>query len=257
MNVFTRGKTLHSQTREVIAHVYRICDDEGTNEQLKLPLKRKLDRTALYTGVSVDSVKRVKREDEKRREECPDKMLSSPGKKRFRPCIEDKIDDFDFGVIRRTIEKFYLELKVVPTTKKLLQKLREDINFPFSRETLRRLLKAKGFYFRKCNNKRKVLMERPNVLHWRYKYLRQMKQYRQEGRNIVYIDETWVDNDLTFKKCWQSNDVFGVISNISSTGEYNLFNFNSIQSVKISLASKNTMRNGQATAHFQQLCILF
>ncbi|XP_050302718.1 uncharacterized protein LOC126740645 [Anthonomus grandis grandis] len=61
-------------------------------------------------------------------------------------------------------------------------------------------------------------MERPNLLHWRYKYLREIRKYRQEKRNIVYLDETWVDNDLTFKKCWQSYTVSGVISNIGSTG---------------------------------------
>ena len=132
----------------------------------------------------------------------------------------EKIEDFDFGIVRTTIEKFYLELKVVPTLKKLQQKLRSDINFPFSRETLSRSLKTNGFYWRKCQNKRKILVERPNILHWRYKYIHAMRKYREEGRNIIYIDETWVDNDLTVKNCWQSADVFGVLKNISSTGKH-------------------------------------
>lgn len=168
----------------------------------------------------MNSVKRIRNEDEERRRENPEKLLSSPGKSRPRPSIGDKINEGDFSIIRRTIQKFYLEIKVVPTLRKLLQKLQEDMDFPYSKYTLRRLLKANGFYFRKCGNKRKILMEKPNILHWRYKYLREIKKYREEGRNIVYLDETWVDNDLTFKKCWQSNDVFGVISNISSTGEF-------------------------------------
>jgi len=165
-------------------------------------------------------VKRIKNEDEIRRKENPEKLLSSPGKSRPRPSIKDKIDEADFSIIRRTIQKFYLELKVVPTLGKLLRKLQEDMDFPYSKYTLRRLLKANGFFFRKCGNKRKILMERPNILHWRYKYLREIKKYREEGRNIVYLDETWADNDLTFKKCWQSNDLFGIISNISSTGKF-------------------------------------
>ena len=66
-------------------------------------------------------------------------------------------------------------------------------------------------------------MERPSVLHLRYKYIREIRRYRQEGRNIVYLDETWVDNDLTFKKCRQSETVSGVVSNIGSTGKQNWY----------------------------------
>ncbi|XP_050293624.1 uncharacterized protein LOC126734134 [Anthonomus grandis grandis] len=61
-------------------------------------------------------------------------------------------------------------------------------------------------------------MEKPHILHWRYKYIHAIWKYRQENRNIIYMDETWVDNDLTVGKCWQSSDIFGVPSNISSTG---------------------------------------
>jgi hypothetical protein len=43
-----------------------------------------------------------------------------------------------------------------------------------------------------------------------------IKQYREKGRLIVYIDVTWVDSNLTFRKCWQSNDVIGVQKNVNS-----------------------------------------
>nr|CAH7725743.1 unnamed protein product [Callosobruchus chinensis] len=65
------------------------------------------------------------------------------------------------------------------------------MEFSYSTESLKLLLKANGFYWRKCQNKRKILMEKPNILHWRYKYLRSIKRYREEGRNIIYLDETW------------------------------------------------------------------
>lgn len=217
---YIHGKTLHSQTREVIANVYTVCDEEARNNAFKLPLSRKLDRVALYTGASVSSIKKIHKEDEERRRNNPEQLLSSPGKKRPRLRIVDKVDDADFSIIRRTIEKFYLELRVVPTTRKLLTKLRQDMDFQYSRESLRRLLKSNGFYWRKCQNKRKILVEKPNILHWRYKYIHAIRKYREESRNIVYLDETWVDNDLTFKKCWQSGEVFGVVSNISSTGKH-------------------------------------
>ena len=220
MNKYTSGKILHSQTREVIANVYRVCEEESQNNALKFPLKRKLERVASYTGVSKSSVKRIRIEDVERTENNPNELLSSPSKKKPRCSAVENIENFEFGIVRRMIEMFYLELKVVPTLKKLLQKLRSEINFPFSRETLRRMLKANGFHWRKCQNKRKLLVERPNILHMRYKYIHAIKKYREEGRNIVYMDETWVDNDLTVQNCWQSAEVVGVMKNISSTGKY-------------------------------------
>jgi hypothetical protein len=33
---------------------------------------------------------------------------------------------------------------------------------------------------------------------------------RSEGRRIFYLDESWVDSNLTFKKCWQSEEVKGL-----------------------------------------------
>lgn len=82
-NPYIRGKTLHSQTREVIANVYNVCDEESINNNFKLPLKRKLERVAMYTGVSVTVVKKIHKEDVERKENIPEKLLSSPGKKKI------------------------------------------------------------------------------------------------------------------------------------------------------------------------------
>ncbi|KAJ4440379.1 hypothetical protein ANN_08520 [Periplaneta americana] len=50
--------------------------------------------------------------------------------------------------------------------------------------------------------------------HWA-NYLRKMKKYREEGREIVYVDETWVDSNLTHRRCWQSDDLMGVQDNMN------------------------------------------
>lgn len=38
------------------------------------------------------------------------------------------------------------------------------------------------------------------------------------GKKTIYIDETWLDNDITVNKCWQNEQVFGVTSNMRSSG---------------------------------------
>lgn len=134
-----RNKHLSIQAKEMVANIYNVCKEEGINNQFKLPLKRTFERAALYAGISTASVKRIHKEDMKRME-FPDTQLSSPSK-RSRLTIKDKIDEADFGIIRRLIQKFYVEWKVVPTLRKLLQKVKENMEFPYGRDTLRRLLR--------------------------------------------------------------------------------------------------------------------
>jgi hypothetical protein len=50
----------------------------------------------------------------------------------------------------------------------------------------------------------KVNFNRADTVYWRCRYLQSLKRFR-ECREIFYLDETWVDSSLTFKKCWQRN----------------------------------------------------
>jgi hypothetical protein len=40
----------------------------------------------------------------------------------------------------------------------------------------------------------------PKFVSWRYKYLVQVKRFREEGKYIFYVDESWVDSNITFSK---------------------------------------------------------
>lgn len=212
----TPRKQLNSAGKEIIANVIRVCREEAINGALNIPLSDASGRASMYTGYSYSTIKKIKKEDMER--EDPSRPLLSPKRKRSRSSISQRIDDADFQIIRQTISNFYTQWKVVPTLRKLIVKLKQVMDFTYSRESLRLLLKQRGFYFKKCQNKRKILMERPHIIHLRYKYLKRIRQFREEKRHIIYIDETWVDNDITFKKCWQSDEISGIISNISSTG---------------------------------------
>lgn len=53
--------------------------------------------------------------------------------------------------------------KELPTVNKLRLELKEDINFQGNNTTLRRILKKLGFRFKRCQSKRKVLMERYDI----------------------------------------------------------------------------------------------
>ena len=121
------------------------------------------------------------------------------------------VDSFDKDVIRRKIHEIYVFEKRVPTIQSLHAVLVRDINFYGSLTYLRKLLKSMGFRWKKCSDNRKALMEKTEIVSLRGTYLRRIKRYREEGKDIVYLDETWVDTACTVKKCWQSSDYPGVV----------------------------------------------
>jgi hypothetical protein len=45
---------------------------------------------------------------------------------------------------------------------------------------------------------RRILIEKPEIVSWRHKYLVQMKRFREEGKGIFYVDESWIDSNITF-----------------------------------------------------------
>lgn len=209
-----KGKTIHSEAREIVRKVIQECDEEATRNTVKFAIKQANKRISNYTGISERTVTRIRKESS----EAGESSLTTPGKNRPRPAIRNvTCDSFDINVIKMVIHNFYVVEKKVPTCKKLLANIRDKIQFPWGEQSLRRLLKRIGYQWKKCNNRRKVLIERPDIVDKRFHYLRKIREYRRESRQIIYIDESWVDANLTFRKCWQSESEPGVITDTSSS----------------------------------------
>ena len=68
---------------------------------------------------------------------------------------------------------------------------------------------------KKCSNSRTALIERNDIVAWRAMYLRAINKYRNQNMPIVFLDETWIHPNYKVKKCWQSEDVRGVLTNDS------------------------------------------
>ncbi|XP_025191753.1 uncharacterized protein LOC112592004 [Melanaphis sacchari] len=96
------------------------------------------------------------------------KTVSSPNRTKIFKNINVKVDDFD-------------EENVV----------NEDDTLPdFALTTLWRLLKSMGFQFSK-RGRNSALIENDDIRAWRRRYIRDIRKYREEGRPIYYLDETW------------------------------------------------------------------
>ena len=96
---------------------------------------------------------------------------------------------------------------MLPTLKNIREIVKEKIEFSASLSTLSKVLKGLGFSYKRCVQNRKVLMERPDVVAHRIRFFRQIKSYREEGRPIIYTNETYVHYSHAAFKCWQSKDI--------------------------------------------------
>ena len=105
-------------------------------------------------------------------------------------------------MIRRLIHQFYLRNES-PTLDKILKELKEKMDFPYGRSRLHKLLKKMGFCF-KFRGKERLIYERSDIIAWRERYLRAIKKFRENNpdKDIVYTDETWLNQGHRTKKVW-------------------------------------------------------
>ena len=194
-----KRRVIHSDERNCILKVLKFFEKEAALGVPSIPIKQAQKRTALATDTAMRTISRIKREAE------ISTILQSPGKQRGPQRNRNallNVDDFDLCVIRQTISEFYVN-KRMPSVSALLPVIKTKINFPWKEETLRRIMHKIGFRWKRCQDKRKITIERQDIVNWRYKYLRAIRKYRNEERPIIYIDETWIDNNMCFGKCWQ------------------------------------------------------
>lgn len=223
MSSLKRGRPLKRQARELTWNVHQFMANEAQDakkEQFnKERFQKVVDRTAQATRVSKRTITRILKEKQHAdlisAEPSAGPSFRTPKKGRFKQKYRLKLDDFDYQIIRRKIYDFHLVEKQVVTIKSLLNKLKEDINFTGGRESLRKIIKELGFKFKKTESNRKLLAEKDEVRLLRIRYLRQVKIYRNEGRDIVYGDETYVHSTHTKERAWSDKSGKGLKKPIS------------------------------------------
>ena len=199
-----KGHTIHSEARNIVSRVIKKCDEEAMQGQLTHLLRQSTKRASYYTGVSEKTISRIRKETI----ESGGRQLSSPGKKRpRRPDKKFHCSEENKMIIRNIIYEFYVENKTVPPAEKLLDAIRERIDFPWKTHSLYKLLKNMGFKYVNSH----LLIEKPSIVGWRSKYLKAVQYHRTQNKNIIYVGEMWVDNRLNFSKCWRTEEFLGVL----------------------------------------------
>jgi hypothetical protein len=160
--------TIHSEGCDIINKVIQFFDQEKSSGNLKLPVENAPKRVAAAVEKSEATVCKIRKEATMA--SINGEKLKSPGKTRKPSSKIIELDNFDFCVIRQTIQNFYAVKKEVLTSKNVLSTLKEEIKFPGGKEFLRRVLK-KVFKFNKCQNRRSFIMEGNYIVAWRPTYL--------------------------------------------------------------------------------------
>jgi hypothetical protein len=99
------------------------------------------------------------------------------------------MSDFDERVIRNTIQDFCIKEKSLPTTPKLVLIIKRKIHFLWGSISLERVVKGLGYKWGKYQLKRKILVERADIVDWRPKYLLKIRSTGiKDGQYCILIN---------------------------------------------------------------------
>jgi len=189
-----RGKPLKRGEKVLIMNVYGALRMKHKDYS-----ERTLARvTSELTGCSTSGVFRLKTEFQKNGGPLPTAGKHRPKAigKRARVCV---YDEFTLSAIRKKVHEFFF-CNEIPTSEQLCNAVNADEMLPnFQPRTMRNLMLDLGFQHAKRKSKN-VLLERDDIVLWRRRYLRQIRQYRLEGRAVYFLDETWVNVDAPASK---------------------------------------------------------
>lgn len=188
-NVNSPAKKIHLgiQAKQIVLNVYSNLREENA-EYTEMDIVK---RTSKLTGVCNSTVYSIVKHGIQNR-----KVRSDKG------CIR-KVPSWEVDIIRRTVYNMYKQGEVA-TLDSLQRKLKDNTEIQAGRTTIWRTLRQNGFHFGTIN-KRRAIMESPRIQKLRHEYLIKIKQFRDEGRFICYLDETWYDTHDTVKKGWVDN----------------------------------------------------
>lgn len=180
------GKPLPSAAMQCCLNIYAKLRAESP----MIPINDTVTRVCELSGITRTSLYRI------RKQALGLQKLKTPGKARpgrVGKYTRAKIfSSFTLAAVRRKVHDFFRQNQP-PTLQKVLADINKDDSLPnFKRTSLYRLLIDIGFEFVKRKNKC-MLIDRGDLILSRRRYLREIRQFRKEGKKIYYMGDTWMN----------------------------------------------------------------
>ncbi len=134
-------------------------------------------------------------------------------------CGRKKLfDSFDKALVRRIVHSLFSQ-NIQLFAERLLQEWnQQNPQKQCGRTTILRCLKQLKFAYRTVGDNKNVIMEREDVVRLRHSFLRKINQFRADGWEIVYLDETWCNQNHTRVKKWVETET-GKCGKLPPTGK--------------------------------------
>ncbi|RVE45034.1 hypothetical protein evm_010313 [Chilo suppressalis] len=192
-----RGRTLNSQARELVVKLHEYFERECQNGGALLPVTQVRDHVGEALGIGSRTVGKIL--SEKYGPSGSDSNVLHTPKKRKRTKPVTGIDDFDSHAIRNHIYGYFTRGEF-PTLAKLCATLEDAGLYKGSIESLRTIITGIGFRYKKVD-KRKIVMERHDIIMQRLTIQREVKQIINWD-NVIFLDETWLNSNHSVPKTW-------------------------------------------------------
>lgn len=178
-----------AEKRELILKIYKYFGAESKRKAPFYAWNKVIDRTVQALDISRSFLNKILKKE-------PVEL----NEKSVNKC-KDSLDSFDKDLIRRVVVGFFSKNEYV-SIRKLRVTLEKNHSLKVSKYKLWKTLHELGFRYAKINGNKKALVERKDLVNKRIIFLRTIKQKRNEGYSIVYLDETWVDTHHTASHQW-------------------------------------------------------
>ncbi|XP_015365184.1 PREDICTED: uncharacterized protein LOC107162689 [Diuraphis noxia] len=177
-----RGKIISSSERLRIINMYKANLEEDPNMSMR-SMRQIISKNMGISESTVHRTINVYKETS---------TVTSPKRKRVRENVFHLYDDFSRNAVRRHVHNIWFR-REIPTIDKIHKEVSDDKSLPaISRTSLFKLIK--DLDFRYCKRSRNsALTEKNEIVVWRRRHLRAIREYREQGRHIYYLDETWVN----------------------------------------------------------------